>query len=57
VSGKSLTPWLLASVTKTLGPRAHVANHALLLNNARVAASIATALRELSFPSTSLTGH
>jgi pseudouridine-5'-phosphate glycosidase len=48
VSGKALTPWLLASVTTTLGPRTILANHALLLNNARVAASIATALCELT---------
>lgn len=54
VSGKSLTPWLLASVTKALGPRTLAANHALLLNNAQVAASIATALRELSSDSTPL---
>jgi pseudouridylate synthase len=47
VSGKDLTPWLLASVTTTLGPRTILANHALLLNNARIAASIATALCEL----------
>jgi pseudouridine-5'-phosphate glycosidase len=57
VSGKSLTPWLLASLTQTLGPRTVAANHALLLNNARVAANIATALRELSSTSTSPTGH
>lgn len=57
VHGKVLTPWLLASVTKTLGPRTIVANHALLLNNVRVAASIATALRDLSSTSESLTDH
>ncbi|MDQ3761358.1 MAG: pseudouridine-5'-phosphate glycosidase [Actinomycetota bacterium] len=57
VYGKRLTPWLLASVTKTLGPRAVAANHALLLNNARVGASIATALCQLSSASTSPTGH
>jgi len=50
ISGKSLTPWLLAAVAKALGPQAHLANHALLLNNARVAAHIATALRELNSP-------
>jgi pseudouridine-5'-phosphate glycosidase len=48
VSGKPLTPWLLASVSGTLGARAIAANHALLLNNARVGASIATALCQLS---------
>lgn len=57
ISGKSLTPWLLAAVAKTLGPQAHVANHALLLNNARVAAHLATALRKHSLPPTSLTRH
>jgi pseudouridylate synthase len=57
VYGKSLTPWLLASVTESLGTRTVAANHALLLNNARVGASIATALCELSSGSTSLTGH
>lgn len=47
VSGKPLTPWLLAAVTETLGRRTVIANHALLLNNARVGASLATALRQL----------
>ncbi len=53
VHGKPLTPWLLASVTESLGPRTVTANHALLLNNARAGASIATALCELRSPSTS----
>jgi pseudouridine-5'-phosphate glycosidase len=57
VSGKSLTPWLLASVTESLEARTLTANQALLLNNARVGADIATALRELSSASTSLTDH
>lgn len=57
VSGKSLTPWLLASVTKSLGARTLAANHALLLNNAQVGASIATALCELSAASMSLAGE
>lgn len=48
VSGKPLTPWLLAAVTETLGPRTIAANHALLLNNARVGAGVASALRQLS---------
>ncbi|MCA1606872.1 MAG: pseudouridine-5'-phosphate glycosidase, partial [Acidobacteria bacterium] len=56
ISGKALTPWLLASVTNSLGARTLAANHALLLNNARVGASLATALGELRSASTSLTG-
>jgi pseudouridine-5'-phosphate glycosidase len=48
VSGKALTPWLLASVSGALEARAIAANHALLLNNARVGARIATALCRLS---------
>lgn len=47
ISGKALTPWLLASVTAGLGHRTLTANHALLLNNARVGARLATGLREL----------
>ena len=46
VHGKALTPWLLASVAERLGPRAIATNRALLLNNGRVGASIATALCE-----------
>ena len=57
VNGKRLTPWLLAAVTEILGSRTLAANQALLLNNARVAASIATTLCELSSASTSLKGH
>ncbi|MDQ3886148.1 MAG: pseudouridine-5'-phosphate glycosidase [Actinomycetota bacterium] len=57
VSGKSLTPWLLASVTNSLGTRTVAANHALLLNNARVGAGLATALRELTSSSTPPTSH
>ncbi|HEY2765506.1 MAG TPA: pseudouridine-5'-phosphate glycosidase [Pseudonocardiaceae bacterium] len=57
ISGKSLTPWLLASVTKSLGARTLAANHALLLNNARAGASIATALCELSSASTPRTSR
>jgi pseudouridylate synthase len=55
VSGKALTPWLLASVTEALGARTITANHALLLNNARVGTSIATALCRLSSGSTAMT--
>lgn len=47
MSGKALTPWLLAAVVASLGTRAVEANRALLLNNARVGASLATALRDL----------
>jgi pseudouridine-5'-phosphate glycosidase len=47
VCGKPLTPWLLAAVTKSLGPQTVTANHALLLNNARIGASLATALCQL----------
>ena len=50
VSGKALTPWLLGSVATTLGARAIAANHALLINNARVGADLATALCQLSPP-------
>jgi pseudouridylate synthase len=50
VSGKALTPWLLVSVATTLGARAIAANHALLLNNARVGADLATALCQLNPP-------
>ncbi|HET9258366.1 MAG TPA: pseudouridine-5'-phosphate glycosidase [Pseudonocardiaceae bacterium] len=57
IYGKSLTPWLLTSVTRSLGARTIPANHALLLNNARAGASIAIALCELSSAPTSLTGH
>lgn len=57
ISGKSLTPWLLASVTHSLGERTVAANRALLVNNARVGASLATALCELNSPSAPLTGH
>ncbi len=57
VCGKPLTPWLLASVAKSLGDRAIAANRALLLNNARVGASIAIALCELTSASTSMTRH
>ncbi|MDT7596744.1 MAG: Indigoidine synthase like protein, partial [Pseudonocardiales bacterium] len=57
VNGKRLTPWLLAAVTEMLGSRTLTANRALLLNNAGVAASIATTLCELSSASTSLKSH
>jgi pseudouridine-5'-phosphate glycosidase len=44
VSGKALTPFLLAQIVERTGGRARRANEALLLNNARVAARIARAL-------------
>lgn len=47
IHGKPLTPWLLASLAQRLGDRAIAANRALLLHNAQVGASLATALREL----------
>lgn len=44
VSGKDLTPFLLARVVELTDGRAQRANEALLVNNARVAARIARAL-------------
>jgi len=44
VSGKELTPFLLARLVELTGGRARRANEALLLNNARWAARIARAL-------------
>ena len=44
VSGKALTPFLLARLVELTGGRARRANEALLLNNVRVAARIARAL-------------
>lgn len=43
VTGKALTPFLLARLDELSGGRARRANEALLLNNARVAAQIAQA--------------
>jgi pseudouridine-5'-phosphate glycosidase len=48
VSGKALTPFLLARLVELTGGRAQRANEALLLNNARVAARIARALKEVT---------
>ena len=48
VSGKNLTPFLLARIVELTGGRARRANEALLLNNARVAARIARALKEIT---------
>ncbi len=47
VSGKALTPFLLARLVELTGGQARRANEALLLNNARVAARIARALAEM----------
>jgi pseudouridine-5'-phosphate glycosidase len=44
VSGKALTPFLLARLVELTNGRARRANEALLLNNARTAARIAQAL-------------
>ena len=44
VSGRALTPFLLTRLVELTGGRARLANEALLLNNARVAARIARAL-------------
>jgi pseudouridine-5'-phosphate glycosidase len=44
VSGRDLTPFLLARMVELTGGRARTANEALLLNNARVAARIAQAV-------------
>jgi pseudouridine-5'-phosphate glycosidase len=48
VSGRALTPFLLARLVELTGGRARRANEALLVNNARVAARIARALREVT---------
>ncbi len=45
VSGKALTPFLLARMVELTGGRARRANEALLLNNARTAAQIAITLQ------------
>ena len=50
VSGKALTPFLLARLVELTGGRARHANEALLLNNARTAARIAQALTGTSSP-------
>jgi len=44
ISGKAVTPFLLARVSVLTGERSRSANVALLMNNARVAASIACAM-------------
>lgn len=46
VSGKALTPFLLARIVELTDGRARRANEALLINNASVAARIARALKE-----------
>ena len=44
VRGKEVTPFLLRAVAEATGGRSLEANVALLLNNARVAASVAVAV-------------
>jgi pseudouridine-5'-phosphate glycosidase len=44
ISGKDLTPFLLARIVQLTDGQAQRANEALLVNNARVAARIAQAL-------------
>lgn len=46
IRGKEVTPFLLRAVAEATGGRSLEANVALLLNNARVAASVAVALAE-----------
>ncbi|MDR2181864.1 MAG: pseudouridine-5'-phosphate glycosidase [Treponema sp.] len=48
IRGKALTPFLLAELHKTTGGKSVAANKALVFNNARVAARIALAYRELA---------
>lgn len=48
VVGQALTPFLLARMVELTGGRARRANEALLVNNARVAARIARALKEVA---------
>jgi pseudouridine-5'-phosphate glycosidase len=44
ISGKAVTPFLLAELEKFTGGRTLIANRALLINNAAVAAGVATSL-------------
>ena len=44
ISGKDVTPYLLGRIVELTGERSLTANVALVRNNARVAAGIATAL-------------
>jgi len=48
ISGKAVTPFLLAHIAERTGGRALRANTALLLNNARIAAEIAGALKAVA---------
>ncbi|MDR2766819.1 MAG: pseudouridine-5'-phosphate glycosidase [Treponema sp.] len=48
ISGKAVTPFLLAELHKTTGGKSVEANKALVFNNARTAAQIALAYRELA---------
>lgn len=48
ISGKAVTPWLLAHLLKITDGRSLTANIALVKNNARLAARIATSLKSAS---------
>jgi pseudouridine-5'-phosphate glycosidase len=50
VRGKEITPFLLAAVAEETGGRSLEANVALLRNNARVAAEVATAIARATPP-------
>ncbi|HEX5520376.1 MAG TPA: pseudouridine-5'-phosphate glycosidase, partial [Longimicrobiaceae bacterium] len=50
VRGKEITPFLLAAVAEATGGRSLEANVALLRNNARVAAEVATAIARATPP-------
>ena len=47
MQGKRLTPFMLARVAELTGGASRRANTALLVNNARVAGEIATALAKM----------
>jgi pseudouridine-5'-phosphate glycosidase len=48
ISGKELTPWLLSRLAELTGGDSVQANVALVINNARLGARIAAALRRLA---------
>jgi len=48
IHGPAVTPWLLARIAALTDGRSVLANTALIVNNARVAASLAAYLRQLS---------
>jgi pseudouridylate synthase len=51
ISGKAVTPWLLARILEITGGRSLAANIALVKNNARLAARIAISLKSASVTS------